>query len=316
MNSIKLSRVGSMQAIYEELDYLLVPTYFPLFVLLLRAEALLFVYEIARGMVLSTQISNAILATLVYLDYMIMSERKSFDVYVGGILPVALALVTNGVLVREYQITNEEQFGIIQTRHELWHIGIDVLWASSCLIALYITLLRSNDMAYSHVFTVSASLCLVLHVIVLDGVFSTSMHMLMCRIVLFYVLGLFVYSVRVKWQMNAVAHRYCTLHVSLPILFVQLYVLFVYMLMVCVMCLTCRRSACARVGEAKRSTMHNNPSVTSFVVESHEESKYTHEQKSPNENYNNNAQGSNKDLLQELQEAKAHLKTGNLLGFV
>jgi len=297
-----------MQAIYEELDYLLVPTYFPLFVLLLRAEALLFVYEIARGMVVSTQILNAVLATLVYLDYMIISERRSFDVYVGGILPVALALVTNGVLIREYQILDEEQFGIMHSKHELWHIGIDGLWASSCLVALYIALLRSNDMAYSYIFSVSASLCLVLHVVALDGIFSTSMHMMMCRIILFYVMALFIYSVRVKWQINAVAHQYCTLHVSLPVLFVQFYVLAVYIMLVFAMCIARRRSTIGRVSGAKQATAHYGASL----VEKHEQLENT-------QNIQKLDSTSNNDLLrelQELQEAKEHLKNGNLLGFV
>jgi hypothetical protein len=310
-----------MYAAYEDLDYLLVPTYFPLFVLLIRAEGIVLMYEVARGLVLSTQISNAILAALVYLDSIIISTKKSFDMYVGGVLPVALALVTNSVLVREYTSTEHngvfalQEISLMHNNMELWYVAVDALWGTSCLIALNIGLLRGHNMPYAHIIAVMASSCFVLHVVVLDGYFSTSMYMLMCRIVCFYVMALFLYSIRVQRQMNATAHRYCTLHISLPVLFMHTYLLFGYIPAVVAFTLHSNRPLVAYRDSSKRQDICDVREVcnsTRAIPNNAQCAKEIEDvrQTSLSENDDSNI------LLRELQEAKQHFKTASSLGFV
>ena len=319
---------------YEELDYLLVPTYFPVLMLLVRAEGLLLLYEVFRGIMSSTQTLNIILAAFVYIDFIVVSERKHFDMYIGGVLPTALALVTNGVFVTKHSTasTTHDHNSLNLSDSELWHIVVDAVWSLSCLFAVYVALLRGSlaskatQLCYFCLFV--ASLCIILHVVMLDGIYSTTLVMMMCRVVVFYVLALFVYAIRARRAMHPIAHRHCTLHVSLPALFLHIYVLPIYIVLLLMI----------GVGVGRTCMLPNQHKLHEIALQKtimKERSEYSTRDKSEDKNReevngcsmlpNNNTncrpieqqqQETDDYFLMELRQAKMHITTGRGLGFV
>jgi len=292
-----------MKPVYEELDYLLVPTYFPVLLLLLRAEGLLLLYEVARGIMHSTQILNAVLCVLLYLDSIVMQQRRSFDVYIGGILPVALALVTNGIMVRE-----DSSYG----RQDLWHVVVDTTWAFSSLLAVYIAVRVRDCSTYCYASLYVGCCCGVLHIVILDGYYSTTLSTFMCRVVVFYVLGLCVYSLHTLHAQNsqravsAVAHKYCTLHAAVPALFIHIYVLSMYVTLLLMSSLWCKRA----------DARHKSDGVLAIIPTTNttpSEARVEHTQNERSASFSDDAGDS---LLEELKQAKMHIATAQQLGFM
>ena len=304
-----------MKPVYEELDYLLVPTYFPVLLLLLRAEGLLLLYEVARGIMHSTQILNAVLCVLLYLDSIVMQQRRSFDVYIGGILPVALALVTNGIMVRE-----DSSFG----RQDLWHVLVDTTWAFSVSLAVYIAVRVRDCSTYCYASLYVGCCCGVLHIVILDGYHSTTLSTFMCRVVVFYVLGLCVYSLHslhtphAKCAKNShsavssVAHKYCTLHAAVPALFIHIYVLSMYVTLLLISSLWCKRADARQKSDGVLSSMHIIP-ITPTTNTPRGEARVEHTQNELSASFSDDAGNS---LLEELKQAKMQIATAQQLGFV
>mgnify|MGYP006086230145 CR=1 FL=1 len=301
-----------MKPVYEELDYLLVPTYFPVLLLLLRAEGLLLLYEVARGIMRSTQILNAVLCALLYVDSILMQQRRSFEVYIGGIFPVALALVTNGIIMRE-----ESSPG----RQDLWHVLVDTTWVFSALLAVYIAVRVRNCIKYCYASLHVGCCCGVLHIVILDGYYSTTLSTFMCRVVVFYVLGLCVYSMHTLHAQNsqiavsAVAHKYCTLHAAVPALFIHIYVLLLYVALLLISSLWCKRADARHKSDSMPSSMPIMPIMPNTRTTN------TIRSEAPVENIQNELSVSVGDdadnsLLAELKQAKMHIASAQQLGFL
>ena len=315
-----------MKPVYEELDYLLVPTYFPVLLLLLRAESLLLLYEVARGIMHSTQILNAVLCVLLYLDSILVQQRRSFDVYIGGILPVALALVTNGIMVREDPSP---------ARQDLWHVAVDTTWAFSALLAVYIAVCVRNCSTYCYASLHVGCCCGVLHIVILDGYYSTTLSTFMCRVVVFYVLGLCVYSLNTQHAQNApslqntqatasavsaVAHRYCTLHAAVPALFIHIYVLSLYVALLLISSLWFKRTDVMHKSDRMlpiTPTTHSTADADTWGARStrstRSEARVENTKNELNESFGDDTGDS---LLQELKQAKKHIASAQQLGFV
>ena len=307
-----------MKPVYEELDYLLVPTYFPVLLLLLRAESLLLLYEVARGIMRSTQILNAVLCVLLYLDSILMQHRRSFEVYIGGIFPVALALVTNGIMVREDWSPG---------RQDLWHVVVDTTWACFALLAVYIAV-RVPDSSISSMYCYASlhvgCCCGVLHIVILDGYYSTTLSTFMCRVVVFYVLGLCIYSLHALHAQNsqsaasAVAHKYCTLHAAVPALFIHIYVLSLYVALLLISSLCCKRADARRKSDGVQASMPVMP-ITSIMANtpttntSRSDARAVHTQNELDASFSDDAGNS---LLEELKQAKMHIATAQKIGFL
>lgn len=322
-----------MKPVYEELDYLLVPTYFPVLVLLLRAESLLLLYEVARGVMHSAQILNAVLCILLYLDSILVHNRRSFDVYIGGILPVALALVTNGIMVREDVNTG---------RQDLWHLAVDATWAALGSLSVYVTVCMRQATTYCYACLLAAFCCGVMHIVILDGYYSTTLSTFMCRIVVFYVLGLCVYSMRMQHSQHglsvasavpAVAHRYCTLHAAVPALFLHEYVLSIYVALLFISSLLCHRKDRKDHKDHKdlkdhkdrndrndrTDSSHTNDRSDSVVPSATVvDARSLHAGQDATKN--NSSEGANvsadASLIKELLQAKKHIATAQQFGFV
>ena len=298
-----------MKPVYEELDYLLVPTYFPVLLLLLRAEGLLLLYEVARGIMRSTQILNAVLCVLLYLDSILMQHRRSFEVYIGGIFPVALALVTNGIMVREDSSLAQQ---------DLWHVVVDTTWAFSALLAVYVAVRVRDCSTYCYASLHVGCCCGVLHIVILDGYYSTTLSTFMCRVVLFYVLGLCIYSLHTLHAHNsqsavsAVAHKYCTLHAAVPALFLHIYVLSMYVTLLLMSSLWYKRADARHKSDGVLPSMAIMPNTpTTNTVRS--EARVENLQNEPSANFSDDAGNS---LLQELKQAKMHIASAQQLGFM
>lgn len=298
--------------VYEELDYLLVPTYFPVLLLLLRAEGLLLLYEVARGIMRSTQILNAVLCVLLYLDNILLQHRRSFEVYIGGIFPVALALVTNGIMVREDSSLAQQ---------DLWHMVVDTTWAFSALLAVYAAVCVRDCSTYCYASLHVGCCCGVLHIVILDGYYSTTLSTFMCRVVVFYVLGLCIYSLHTLHAQNsqsavsAVAHKYCTLHAAVPALFIHIYVLSMYVALLLMSSLWCKGADARHKSDRSDgvlSSMHimaTTPTTNTPLSEARVE----HTQNELSASFSDDAGNS---LLQELRQAKMHIASAQELGFL
>ena len=304
-----------MKPVYEELDYLLVPTYFPVLLLLLRAEGLLLLYEVARGIMRSTQILNAVLCVLLYLDNILLQHRRSFEVYIGGIFPVALALVTNGIMVREDSSLAQQ---------DLWHMVVDTTWAFSALLAVYAAVRVRDCSTYCYASLHVGCCCGVLHIVILDGYYSTTLSTFMCRVVVFYVLGLCIYSLHTLHAQNsqsavsAVAHKYCTLHAAVPALFIHIYVLSMYVTLLLMSSLWCKRADARHKSDKSDgvlSSMHimATTPTTNTPRSDARDARVEHTQHELSASFSDDAGNS---LLEELRQAKMHIATAQQLGFV
>lgn len=221
---------------YERLDYMHVPTYAPLFCLLLRAEMLLIIFEIGKHFLPSIQSLMAVMVVMVYADMYIfkkMQQMKAFQNYVGGIMPVLLALLTNSNTLR---LSDESTRWLSVS----WmHLCVDIAWIVTCLFLIIVSVKCTH---HSWVCQMSLSLTTLLglsHVVVLDGQHSTPVAEFALRILLFYSCALILYAVygfngfkqnvfrdASDTQIQALA----TLHASLPVLWVHILVLHVYVI--------------------------------------------------------------------------------------
>ena len=218
---------------YERLDYMHVPTYAPLLCLLLRAEVLLVIFEIGKHFLPSIQSLMAVMVVVVYADMYIckrMQQMKAFQNYVGGIMPVLLALLTNS---NTFRLT-DESMGWLSVSWR--HLCVDIAWIVTCL---FLVIMSMNCTHHSLVCQMSVSLTTLLglsHVVVLDGQYSTPVAEFALRILLFYSCALILYAVfgfkqnvlrdASDTQIQALA----TLHASLPVLWVHILVLHVYVI--------------------------------------------------------------------------------------
>ena len=215
---------------YERLDYMHVPTYAPVLLLLLRAETLLVVFEIGKTLLPSVQSLLTVTAVLLYADNFIFAYCKptrAFSVYVGGILPVAIALFTNSSTVWAQHV------GSRWMNVSVRHICVDAAWICVCLAAVlahkYVRASSTRPRVKSSMFLLAlADTAGLLHILWLDGEYSTEVFEFAVRISLFYSCALMLYAMH-GFDMRAHSHgedalrvthehKLLTLHAALPVL--------------------------------------------------------------------------------------------------
>lgn len=234
---------------YERLDYMHVPTYAPVLLLLLRAETLLVVFEIGKTLLPSVQSLLAVTAALLYADSFVFASCKpmrAFSIYVGGILPVAFALFTNSSTVWAKDV------GSRWMNVSVRHICVDTAWICVCLAAVlahrYVRASSASStrprVKSSMFFLALADSAGLLHILWLDGEYSTEVFEFAVRISLFYSCALMLYAMHgldmrahshgEDAQRVTYEHKLLTLHAAFPILWAHVVIISVYLLFILV----------------------------------------------------------------------------------
>jgi len=224
---------------YERLDYMHVPTYAPLLCLLMRAEMLLIIFEIGKHLLPSIQSLMAVMVVVLYADMYVfknMRQMKAFQSYVGGVVPVLLALLTNSNTLR---LSNQSAEWLSVS----WkHLCVDIAWIVICLFSVIISMNSTQRNIFCHMSLCLATLLGLSHVLMLDGQYSTPVAEFALRILLFYSCALMLYAVHGFKQHvckdgkdgkdgnDTHVQSLVTLHASMPVLWVHILVLHVYVI--------------------------------------------------------------------------------------
>ena len=204
---------------YSALDYMHVPTYVPMFILLIRGLVLLVLFNIGASVVGTGKVLIACVAVLLYFDAILFPSGRGIECYVGGVLPVALALLTNSsVLWSQGEVVVFADFGLL----------LDVCWAGACITVLMLVSCCSRISLLCKFILALAGMFGAVHVFLFEGVYYTSVSEFVVRIVLFYTCVVMFYALRSVVHVCAQSHALMTLHCSLPILWLQSVVLYLY----------------------------------------------------------------------------------------
>lgn len=213
---------------YERLQYVLVPTYVPIAVLVLRSIIIACLHEATRHFFVAVHVRLALTALTLYIDSLLAPKAGALERYMGGVWAIALALLTRGAAA----VT---RFGV--DRYLILFV-VDGLWVGiSALRLLFLLRLRKCSMNSGlGVLHWLAIICGVVHVTLADNGYDFEILEFITRIFLFYTCGTFLYALRGVQDrfktkspdsagLDYWAHAALTLHCSLPALWVHVYLL-------------------------------------------------------------------------------------------
>lgn len=225
---------SEMTVQYERLQYVLVPTYVPIAVLVLRSILIACAHETTRHFFAAVHVRLALTALTLYIDSLLAPKAGALERYMGGVWAIALALLTRGAAA----VT---RFGVDRY---LILIVVDGLWVVVSAIRLcFLLRLRKCSMNSSlgmlHWLSI---ICGVVHVTLADNGYDFEILEFITRIFLFYTCGTFLYALRGVQDrfktksadsagLDPAAHAALTLHCSLPALWVNVYLLPVHFVM-------------------------------------------------------------------------------------
>lgn len=213
---------------YERLQYVLVPTYVPIAVLVVRSIIVACAHEISRHFLAAVHVRLALTALTLYVDSLLAPKPGALERYMGGVWAIALALLTRGAAA----VT---RFGVDRY---LILLVVDGLWVGVSAFRLFL-LLRSRGSSTNNGFGLLHWLAItlgVIHVALADNSYDFEILEFITRIFLFYTCGTFLYALRGVQDrfktksadsagLDPGAHAALTLHCALPSLWVHVYLL-------------------------------------------------------------------------------------------
>ena len=210
---------------YTLMDYMHVPTYVPVFVVVVRSCCLLVLFNIGTAVLGNGKALIASVAAVLYTDAVLFAPARGMECYVGGIAPVALALLTNSSVLW----TQADSMLTIESV-----LLIDVCWAGACIgVMLLVSMSWRLSVAAVYCMLAVAAVLGVVHVLWLEGVYHTNITEFAMRILLFYTAVVMFYAVRaVVTDVCPQSHALMTLHCAMPVLWLQSVVLYLY----CILC--------------------------------------------------------------------------------